>query len=593
MVRSPAARFHVHPQIATLLGEGYRSSEVALKELVDNAWDADATTVSITLPEAMTAAPIIITDNGSGMTRAEVEQDYLQIAHGRQSRKGSHTLGLQRVVKGRKGIGKFAGLMAADDMEIETRARGVRTSLRIRKEDLPTAPDIEALDLPVESEPCDAEDHGTAVRLSNLSQALAFPSPDRLKRLLVLDYGRQDRFAITVNGESIGIDDIPGETFSAEADLPGVGPVRLNFTISDGKKPLKQHGIALRVGGRLVGDPVFLGLDHDEEIPAKLLRKVYGELEANGLESSVTADFGTLVENSLAYAAVEGWASGQLKKALGRVFANEVSLARARRTQEINRRLSLLPEYKRQFAEVAVERAIAKYYTDKEDKLDVVVSSTLDAIEYDPYFDIVKAVQEAPVHEVERFAAVLDNFGLADMGRMAVQAQHRLSILDQLDALLLNSDTLEADMHRALEHNLWVLGSEYALLSSNQTTKVILAKYADVHFDGPRANKRPDLLLCASVTERHVLIEFKRPSHAITRDDENQAVKYRDDLRTTFDNVELLLIGLGTAPGVDSGSRAPKLQVRSYAQIVTRARTELEWLLKQLKEELAPAQALA
>jgi hypothetical protein len=45
-----AARFRVDPKLAYLLGEGYRSSEHSLKELIDNAWDADATHVRVTLP---------------------------------------------------------------------------------------------------------------------------------------------------------------------------------------------------------------------------------------------------------------------------------------------------------------------------------------------------------------------------------------------------------------------------------------------------------------------------------------------------------------------------------------------------------------
>lgn len=37
-------RFQVDPRLATLLSQEYSSSERALKELVDNAWDADAET---------------------------------------------------------------------------------------------------------------------------------------------------------------------------------------------------------------------------------------------------------------------------------------------------------------------------------------------------------------------------------------------------------------------------------------------------------------------------------------------------------------------------------------------------------------------
>jgi DNA mismatch repair ATPase MutL len=58
------SHFSVNPKLAALLGEGYRSSEQALKELVDNAWDADATVVSISLPDPLSGDPIVIHDSG-------------------------------------------------------------------------------------------------------------------------------------------------------------------------------------------------------------------------------------------------------------------------------------------------------------------------------------------------------------------------------------------------------------------------------------------------------------------------------------------------------------------------------------------------
>ena len=38
------AHFSVDPRLATILGENYSSSERALRELIDNAWDAEAKT---------------------------------------------------------------------------------------------------------------------------------------------------------------------------------------------------------------------------------------------------------------------------------------------------------------------------------------------------------------------------------------------------------------------------------------------------------------------------------------------------------------------------------------------------------------------
>ncbi|MBK7716148.1 MAG: ATP-binding protein [Gemmatimonadetes bacterium] len=180
------ANFRVDPRLTTLLGETYRSSEQALKELVDNAWDADASTVDVLLPAAMSADPVVIRDDGSGMTEVEVRSEYLAIANDRRSRKGEKTHQRQRRVKGRKGIGKFAGLMVADVMNIETIARGVRTMLVIQKQDLLRPDhDLEQIDLPINTEVADTEAHGTTITLTSLAQHLAFPTPERLRRFSV------------------------------------------------------------------------------------------------------------------------------------------------------------------------------------------------------------------------------------------------------------------------------------------------------------------------------------------------------------------------------------------------------------------------
>ena len=63
-----SAYFMVNQQLARLLGETYRSSEVALKELVDNAWDADARNVWISLSAPLSKNPLTIIDDGRGMT---------------------------------------------------------------------------------------------------------------------------------------------------------------------------------------------------------------------------------------------------------------------------------------------------------------------------------------------------------------------------------------------------------------------------------------------------------------------------------------------------------------------------------------------
>jgi len=84
--------FQVDIRLAKLLSENYRSSEKAIKELVDNAWDADSELVSVSFPDPMTKNPVIIYDNGSGMTEDELRREYLFIASDRRKRRDEFTL---------------------------------------------------------------------------------------------------------------------------------------------------------------------------------------------------------------------------------------------------------------------------------------------------------------------------------------------------------------------------------------------------------------------------------------------------------------------------------------------------------------------
>ncbi|MEM7038803.1 MAG: ATP-binding protein, partial [Bacteroidota bacterium] len=341
------AHFKVDTRLAALLGENYRSTEYALKELVDNAWDADAETVRISLPDPLTNEPIVIEDDGLGMTEREVKDGYLKIASDRRSRKGDRTVKFNRRVKGRKGIGKFAGLVSANVMEIETTARGSRTILTIAKPTLlASSKDLDKIDLPISSESADEDHHGTCITLSDLNQNLSFPDPNVLRQILFLEYGRQHNFQILVNGEQLDVEDLPGETFSEETELNEVGKVAIKFTITDKKTP-KQSGIAIRVDGKIVGKPQMFGLEEQDEIPQKLVARVYGEVEADGLEDVVTADWGAVIENSKAWQKLESYVRFKVLKALKARHKAEIGLTQAQWKREIGRMIEKLPPHLR------------------------------------------------------------------------------------------------------------------------------------------------------------------------------------------------------------------------------------------------------
>ena len=157
----------------------YQSPVNAIAEMVANAWDADATTVQIELPETVTdtAATFVVRDNGIGMDFEECQRLYLAVGRNRRGKNTQERTAGGRPVLGRKGIGKFAGFGIASLMTVDTvsQATGERTVFRLDLDAL-TADDepgksrkeIEVVDY---APPDDGRktQHGTSITLSKLT----------------------------------------------------------------------------------------------------------------------------------------------------------------------------------------------------------------------------------------------------------------------------------------------------------------------------------------------------------------------------------------------------------------------------------------
>lgn len=268
---------------------------------------------------------------------------------------------------------------------------------------------------------------------------------------------------------------------------------------------------------------MYFGLDESEQIPQKLLKRIYGEVEVDALEDQVTADWGAILENSKALQEVNAWVHGQAHEALYATYKRDMDLQKARLQRQINQRLKKLPEHRRKFAEAAIFRVLQKFYGEREDRIDTIANVMLDAMERDEYWAVLQKINEARHADVASFAEALEEFGLLELALIGERARHRMRYLDHLDTLAANPATVEKDIHKAIENSLWVLGGRYALMASNTTLRRVVAEYCDKTYTGERAAKRPDLLLAADASDRYLLIEFKRPSHIVAREDEAQA----------------------------------------------------------------------
>lgn len=164
--------FSVESRILRELGERLvKQPEVALVELVKNAYDADAKTCEVSYAPPNS---ISIADDGHGMTLNEFKNGWMRIGtSSKESNKLSRIYG--RVITGEKGIGRFAVRFLGTDLDLRTVAydpsRRLRTVLtaKFHWPSFDHTEDLGEVQVPYllrRASPRDAE--GTSLRVSSL-----------------------------------------------------------------------------------------------------------------------------------------------------------------------------------------------------------------------------------------------------------------------------------------------------------------------------------------------------------------------------------------------------------------------------------------
>lgn len=128
---SKPLKFKPYARLLTMLGDQLiRNEQVALSELIKNAYDADASWVKVTFEgfsEDFRAGPnakIIIEDDGHGMSAEVIEEHWVNPATPmkRIGKKGLRRKSAGgRIIQGEKGIGRFALLKIGRDIKMFTR----------------------------------------------------------------------------------------------------------------------------------------------------------------------------------------------------------------------------------------------------------------------------------------------------------------------------------------------------------------------------------------------------------------------------------------------------------------------------------------
>jgi hypothetical protein len=578
----------------------YNTAEKAVGELVANAYDADATEVTITLADDS----LSVRDDGAGMTAEEVEDDYLRLGRNRRDDAGQKSAG-GRAIIGNKGIGKLAGFGIASRVLLSTVREGERTSLTLDRAELESAGLLNEYELEPRIEPSPADEHGTEVVLDGLLEGVSVPPLDRLRASLARQIPPRPGWRILVNGEECSVADIPGERIEIADDIEGFGRVRGFYIIAQSRRGL-DPGFAIRVRGRLVQDQTLFGLNQQEHGFFGLAR-IVGELNADFIDPvddrSERDDF--VVNTSRtglnpdfpSVQALFDYGREKLRSiadGLTRQRAQERKAAAVARNPELEERLKALgPEIYAKLDGLLDDVIGRLARNESTETIDELVDLIIRYFESDAIRVLVEAVRGADDAEVGRLAELLAEYGVARITEVAHLLHSQLEVIQLLEDRV-RSGSLEAEIHRIVARNIWLLRDDLTYWFDNRAFATQLGDQLSAEFDFA-SGQRPDLACYDNSSLREpgvgmsklMVVEFKRPGITIGAAELLQVMQYKRVFEESLgglsgDDIEVIVLGDSFDTSFDRAMFGAGYKLMSYLELLEKARHRYRELYRSL-----------
>ena len=562
-----------HGRVIEHLGiQMYQSPVNAIAELVANAWDADATSVAIELPDTTTdpAATFVIRDNGIGMDFNGCQHLYLTVGRNRRGDAAEEKTAGGRPVLGRKGIGKFAGFGIASLVTVETvsETTGERTVFRLDLGALTEDNSSRAVQKEIDVVAYDPPDegrkaqHGTSVTLANLTIQRA-PSEYQFRlsmaRRFLLHEG-QANFQVLVQDTPLPQSyDVAGFEYQFPKDLPepiegvqidGKGwglenvdgkEIRWRFLFQkDTIDEEELRGVAVFAGVKLAQRPFFFNLT----------RGLTGQHGAEYLAGQVVADFIDRLPADLIATERQRvnwekdettpllhWGQQRLRyvfRAWAKLRAIEKTRLLEERLVGFTNRLERLPNHERRTVKRALT-SLGGIPTLSETQFNDLGQAVLGAWEQGRLHDLIDEIAQSEDLDESTLLDVLVEARVLTALQTVEVVRTKLETIQSLKRRI-EAKELENTVRDFIAENPWLISPEWETFTKESGLQQVIQKAADTaKLSAGIYRGRVDLTMASG---RHLLVlEFVRPGSAVDWDHLSRFERYvlsiRESVSTT------------------------------------------------------------
>ncbi|UZR27427.1 ATP-binding protein [Methylococcus mesophilus] len=526
------------------LGQVAHVPQVALTELVANAWDAGAARVDLILPSEI-GGTLTVTDDGHGMTSAQFKKRWMTLRYDRLKHQGYNVefptgrCTRPRRAYGRNGVGRHGLLCFADEYEVQTWRDGSVATFVVGTESGPS-PFVLRSETPGKRD-------GSGTRLSvHVSRKL--PDADEILTVLAARFVHDPEFEIRVNGVQRPFTEIEGRVSEETLDL-GAGRSATVIVIDSTRMNHSSvhQGIAFWVQRRLVGSPSWaVGQIANFDGRTRFARRYKVIVDTQGYEADVEQDW-TAFRSTDAVRNLYRATAQHIVKVAQDLAAEVVEAASEDALTQNRSELATLGQGAR-LEVVEFTKIVAQAHpTISPDFLATAVKAVIHLEKTKSGAALLQKLSSLPPDDVDGLDRLLTEWTVKDALRVLDEIDSRISVIETIRRLADDPHTDELHtLHPLILRSRWLFGPEFESQEycSNVTLQTVareLFRSMEAQFINER--HRPDIVVLPEKTTwqmtgiesfdptdptltqiQYVLvIELKKGGFELTRKEVNQA----------------------------------------------------------------------
>ena len=591
------------------------SPDLALTELVANAWDAGAQVVKICLPEAdNTESKIIVEDDGNGMSDDEFKERWLTLNYNRTKHQGElveFPEGVQakkRIAYGRNGIGRHGMLCFSDNYIVETWRNNKGNSYSIS-----VSSGAEPFKV-VDQHEIEEKGHGT--RLSAFAKRNV-PNIKNMRDILAGRFIYDPQFKVYVNGKKLDL--LSCDNFYKDEFVETINGKKLHILIIDSTKTAlksQQHGVAFWVSGRLVGTPSWsYGKYQFLDARFKIAKRYTLIVQSEDIIGDVLPDWTGFLD-TYTMDCVYKKVKEVVDELVQDVMQEQIEDIRSEVIESSKAQLQELRISEKREVSTFIEEITNQNPTMSPDLLKVSVEALLSIQKSKRGEELLRQISNMTGSEIDKLTDLLKDWDINDIVNVIDEIDKRILVVEAIERVCEDKTTDELHtLHPMVLNAKWLFGPEFdsPMFESNKSLNtVIKGLFKDDEYDASciaNPRKRPDIVCLNRSTMRAVctdrvdsdaggimkpdqilIIELKRGGYEIGAEEVMQAENYVRQIKKSgilhkTSSIHAFVVG-NSIGDIDSqkNSESGRIDVVTYGQLVQTASIKLFGLKKRLEE---------